>query len=471
MGDPRGSERKMRCGAVWWTENTLECCLKRPLGSEESCLATIFLDQYAGHACVNVSAIEDMKVHRMTKQQLWGPTFQEFTDPLFHVMLATRFCECSDPKDKVFAFMSISQGRDIYLYDWEVDFNYSLSTSELFKRFGIWDIVRCGSLRSLACATPSRSEQLRLPSWAPDWTRVEDINPFVHYSDKTRFSASGAIKKEAWFSHNGTVLHVEGSAIDSVGVLGPVPRFIKSTSLFQIDEGAIEQIVLINQWLQECWNIAAGGRHTMTARRYEEFRRTMTCSLTGDGYPAPEIYSEYFRKYLEFMKAAPSILRFCLCEPDDIVTPEYSFRTIDPLLAPIRYIRQTWDSRTRIGDVTIDRDPSGHVRSKEPINLSRAFHEWYNDNHNTGALIESSLYMWSRRRRFSRTQRGRLACVPKTAAVGDVIYILHGSEVPYVLRPSGDGSFIVIGECYVHGLMHGEALSLGDYKPQMLKIR
>ena len=125
-------------------------------------LATIFQDQYAGHACINVSAIEDIKVQRMTKQQLWGPTFQEFTDPLFHVMLATRFCECSDPKDRVFAVMSISQGRDIYLYDWEVDFNYSLSTSELFKRFAIWDIVRCGSLRSLACATPCRSELLRM---------------------------------------------------------------------------------------------------------------------------------------------------------------------------------------------------------------------------------------------------------------------------------------------------------------------
>lgn len=89
----------------------------------------------------------------------------------------------------------------------------------------------------------------RLPSWALDWTRVKDIDPFVRFSDKTKFSASGTIEKEAWFSHNGTVLHVESSAIDSVDVLGPVPRFIKSTSLFQIDEGAIEQIVLINQWL------------------------------------------------------------------------------------------------------------------------------------------------------------------------------------------------------------------------------
>lgn len=79
----------------------------------------------------------------------------------------------------------------------------------------------------------------------------------------------------------------------------------------------------------------------MTARRYEEFWRAMTCSLTGDGYPAPKIYSEYFRRYLEFIKAAPSILRFCLREPDDIVAPEHSFRTIDPLLALIRYIQQT----------------------------------------------------------------------------------------------------------------------------------
>lgn len=416
-------------------------------------LATIFLDQYASNACFNVAAIEDAKGQRMFKQWYWGPDYQGFTDPLFHVMLATRFCECSDPRDRVFAVMSISQGRDIYLYDWEVDFNYSLSISELFKRFAIWDIIRCGSLRSLACATSPGAEQLQLPSWVPDWTRIEDIDPFVRYVNKTKFSASGRAKKDAWFSHNGTVLHVEGSAVDSVGALGPVPQFIKSTSLFQIDEGAIEQIDLINQWLQDCWRLAAGGKRTMTARRYEEFWRTMTCSLTGNGDPAPRIYSEYFRKYLEFMKNAPPILRFCLREPNHIIAPERSYRTADPLVTLIKYMHQTWCSIASRGDVTIGSEPSEYIPSEEFINLSRAFHEWYNDNHGTSALIESSL------------------CVPKAAAVGDVIYILHGSEVPIVLRPSGDGSFTVIGECYVHGLMHGEALSLDDYEPKMLKIR
>ncbi|KAI4172280.1 MAG: hypothetical protein LQ348_006808 [Seirophora lacunosa] len=40
----------------------------------------------------------------------------------------------------------------------------------------------------------------------------------------------------------------------------------------------------------------------------------------------------------------------------------------------------------------------------------------------------------------------------------DCIVILLGCQSPMVLRPTNDGSFLVVGECYVDGLMEGEAL-------------
>jgi hypothetical protein len=76
-------------------------------------------------------------------------------------------------------------------------------------------------------------------------------------------------------------------------------------------------------------------------------------------------------------------------------------------------------------------------------------------------LSKASLHKWSSRRRFCTTNNGQLACVPKSSREGDVICILFGGEVPYVLRPIRDGYYSVIGECYVDNIMDGESLSHG----------
>ncbi|KAH8803393.1 hypothetical protein F5884DRAFT_805359 [Xylogone sp. PMI_703] len=75
------------------------------------------------------------------------------------------------------------------------------------------------------------------------------------------------------------------------------------------------------------------------------------------------------------------------------------------------------------------------------------------------AYIEASIYKWSSRRKFCITENGNLACVPKTAQPGDVICVLFGGEVPYVLRPGLNDTYSVIGECYMNDIMHGEGLS------------
>ncbi|KAH8756067.1 hypothetical protein F5883DRAFT_388549, partial [Diaporthe sp. PMI_573] len=61
-------------------------------------------------------------------------------------------------------------------------------------------------------------------------------------------------------------------------------------------------------------------------------------------------------------------------------------------------------------------------------------------------------------RRFCFTIDGRLGLVPGGAAPGDVVCILQGARVPYIFRPNPDGSHRLIGEAYIHNLMHGETL-------------
>lgn len=60
------------------------------------------------------------------------------------------------------------------------------------------------------------------------------------------------------------------------------------------------------------------------------------------------------------------------------------------------------------------------------------------------------------RRRPFRTAKGYIGLGPLRICEGDSIWILPGADVPFVFRPTGHGSFTVIGEAYVHGVMSGE---------------
>ena len=65
----------------------------------------------------------------------------------------------------------------------------------------------------------------------------------------------------------------------------------------------------------------------------------------------------------------------------------------------------------------------------------------------------------SRNRVAARTSRGYYVLGPKVMEVGDVVCVLFGGKMPFCLRPLGE-RYLLVGECYVHGLMKGEAMGL-----------
>ncbi|KAF2006863.1 HET-domain-containing protein [Amniculicola lignicola CBS 123094] len=84
--------------------------------------------------------------------------------------------------------------------------------------------------------------------------------------------------------------------------------------------------------------------------------------------------------------------------------------------------------------------------------------------------------VWNRRtfrgRRVGRPADPLIGLVPRDTKVGDTLCILYGCSVPVVLRNVGglgkeDSHWHLIGEAYVHGLMHGEAIS--SLSPTVLK--
>jgi hypothetical protein len=69
----------------------------------------------------------------------------------------------------------------------------------------------------------------------------------------------------------------------------------------------------------------------------------------------------------------------------------------------------------------------------------------------------------STNRIFARTKKGYYVLGPKVMEEGDVVCVLYGGKMPFVLRPWGR-YFLLVGECYVHGLMKGEAIDLLERK-------
>lgn len=65
----------------------------------------------------------------------------------------------------------------------------------------------------------------------------------------------------------------------------------------------------------------------------------------------------------------------------------------------------------------------------------------------------------SKNRIFAKTEKGYYILGPQVTQPGDVVCVLFGGKLPFCLRPLGD-RYLLVGECYVHGLMKGEAMEM-----------
>jgi len=50
---------------------------------------------------------------------------------------------------------------------------------------------------------------------------------------------------------------------------------------------------------------------------------------------------------------------------------------------------------------------------------------------------------------------------PRSLREGDEVWILHRAGLPFVLLPQSNGRYRLVGEAFVYGVIHGEALELG----------
>ncbi|KAH7483825.1 hypothetical protein FOMA001_g7271 [Fusarium oxysporum f. sp. matthiolae] len=80
------------------------------------------------------------------------------------------------------------------------------------------------------------------------------------------------------------------------------------------------------------------------------------------------------------------------------------------------------------------------------------------DTFSQASQYASLLGTYAGQRRVFLTDKGHLGLAFSSALEGDSVWVVSSCPVPLVLRPRDDGTYQLVGDSYVHGIMKGEAV-------------
>jgi hypothetical protein len=110
------------------------------------------------------------------------------------------------------------------------------------------------------------------------------------------------------------------------------------------------------------------------------------------------------------------------------------------------------------------------IASKAKLTL----HRWLDPKDWTDIAnqVQDWLYLVNQGTRLFTTDNfgGLIGTGPEGLQTGDVVCVLYGGDLPFILRPDNQGQYLLIGGCYVSGTMHGEALDMGLKEREFLIV-
>ncbi len=321
---------------------------------------------------------------------------------LLGLLISVRCYQSGDPRDIIFSLLGIAS--ELSCYGDDVTPDYNAPVEEVYRRFVVAHITRRNSLLTLS--TPydySKSTSLNLPSWVPDFAQLDMTNPLMHLRNDPGlpFHASGDTEQRVRLSKDNTILHVLGRIIDTIKDIGPAFEEVTASSAHFSEKSRQERTQLfaqnIKSWLHQSLDLA---------------------------FSAPSGSEASSSRFEDFWRTMMCNITAGGERPD----PGLSIASANLL---------------KILDIP----------SPVAVDLPQPVLEQI-------LIVETALGRWAYGWRLCTTDNGRLGRVLSSVQTGDVVCVLYGGEVPYVIRPCGDGQFKFVGSCYIHGLMDGEALQI-----------
>jgi hypothetical protein len=128
--------------------------------------------------------------------------------PFTSLLKQTRYCKCSDPRDRIFALLSLLDPGERVA---GIEADYSKPVSEVYKNAALCILRFDQTLKIMATAGLEESN-LKLPSWVPKWPRTS-IDRTLEYSV---FSSGETLATNINQQGVGGILEVNGVSIATI---------------------------------------------------------------------------------------------------------------------------------------------------------------------------------------------------------------------------------------------------------------
>lgn len=329
---------------------------------------------------------------------------------LLTLMYLSREARCTEPRDKVYGMLGICQPNDIAKV--RVDYSDEYRVTQLFQ-----DILEhlITSFEPGQILRHVDHDSVDLPSWVPDWRMPRRTT--VLGSSYLSYRAEGNFKQRRLrgevvskvYSHvlGWKELQLTGLPVDTLDTLSGV---FENPDLSPTAENKTLQIMFEfftnlkdypgpNTDFCAFWQTSVAGM---------DDRRRLKC---------PDSFEEIFSYILDLTTGKKGSM---------------SGQT---------YTRRQTLHKGRGG---LDEDK---LRSRKPRSAGDTFQQ-----------VRTAMINATKNRRLGGTANGYIGLFPEHSQAGDGVFVLAGCHTPYTLRPRSDEKFKLVGECYVHGIMRGEAI-------------
>jgi hypothetical protein len=346
--------------------------------------------------------------------------------PMIKLLSMTRHFESTIPHDKVFALLGLASKATKA----SIIVDYRISSTDIFTRVARSMMLEHNAIFEVLCHAGFHPDNPRtdLPSWVPDWAFSSKASQTssIHFG-QFKVATSRVAEVSVFTSCN--LITISGWIFDSIMSLSSTSLKPQTrTEFLHTSERADNPSLLWEdhfvQWqsnlLKELYEFCQPFQPYPTGQDWlVAFSRTLVCN------------------------AALSSFVDNIDETDESIVQGYT-----AMMEMIEMGLRVSTNEAGLSDDEIER--MGIIADD-------------------GRKYEGNLRP-AAGRKLCISNKGYFGWVPGASSPGDIVCIFKGAEVPYVLRPRPGGHFILIGDCYVQGIMDGEAMHI-DLTQRKFNIR
>jgi hypothetical protein len=322
--------------------------------------------------------------------------------------------DSTDPRDKIYGLAAFTE--HVLAESGSLQPDYHVPVEELYILTAKKIIEDLQHLNILSIPRKDHGSVVgKLPSWVPDWTNTALLAPLglANYSDinDLPYAASGTVEPHIHLNANDTALVLEGHFVDRIAAVGTV---LETTNMPRSNYQSVripKVAFRLREWVRVA-QLARIGPYVSGESMTDSFGKTLTAGTCKEN-------DEVLRTQIGILENFEKIASWMVTIPN--FAPEWLKIKIAHFLKSFFF----WNST-------------------DEMTLNFRF-------------SLSSLGM----RRVFRTEKGYIGLVPSQAEVGDSVFVVKGGKVPLVLRRAsrhdGEESWELRSDCYLHGIMHGEA--------------